>query len=515
MKSIKTRLMLWLMAWITVILGSTGLYSYLHDYGIDQSDFQTQRAAVRSRLSLSLPHGIWQLDDENVRLALDSELSWPSVIAINVKGESGLNLGRTRDNNGNLRDMLPNEHPKADDVLGIPIIYQGKEHLGTATVYLSHEALRARENQHLITIIAQILLLDGMIFFIMSFNLQRFIFQPLAKLQQALNTAIRAPDASGAQITHLADDEIGGIVNGFNRIVARTAADLVKRTAAEATAREEKEKAQQAYSQLIATQETLVEAEKMASLGSLVAGVAHEINTPVGITLTAASHLGTATSHITGKLESGNVKKSDFQSYLETAQECCELILANSERAANLIHSFKQVAVDQTSEARRSFHLHDYLNEVITSLKPRFKHTKVNIDIQCEEDILLDSYPGALAQVLTNLVVNALIHGYESGEIAGVILIEAHRHDDQHVSLAISDNGKGIAAENLGRIFDPFFTTRRGSGGSGLGLNIVYNIVRQRLGGNIEVHSELGQGTRFKLEMPCIAPTVQHKENVA
>lgn len=129
MKSIKTRLMLWLMAWITTILGTTGLYFYIHDYNIDQNDFQTQRAAVQSRLSLSLPHGIWQLDDENVRLALDSELSWPSVIAINVKGESGLNLGRTRDANGNLRDMLPNEQPKVDDTLSIPIIYQGKEHL--------------------------------------------------------------------------------------------------------------------------------------------------------------------------------------------------------------------------------------------------------------------------------------------------------------------------------------------------------------------------------------------------
>ncbi|OWY37304.1 histidine kinase [Xenophilus sp. AP218F] len=514
MKSIKTRLMLWLMAWITVILGSTGLYSYLHDHKLSQADYLTQRAAVQARLSMSLPHGIWQLDDENVRLALDSELSWPSIIAINVKGESGLNLGRTRGSNGEMRDMLPSEHPKTDDTLNIPIIYQGKEHLGTATVFLSRDALMQREQEHLIGIIAQILLLDGLIFVIMSFNLSRFLFLPLAKLQQALNTAIRAPDASGAQITHLSDDEIGGIVNGFNRIVARTAADLAKRTAAEAVAREEKEKAQQAYLQLMATQETLVEAEKMASLGSLVAGVAHEINTPVGVTLTAASHLGTATSHITGKLEEGNIKKSDFQSYLETAKECCDLILANSERAANLIHSFKQVAVDQTSEARRSFHLHDYLNEVITSLKPRFKHTNVTIDIQCEEDILLDSYPGAFAQVLTNLVVNALVHGFDGGSASGAITIQAERDSRQHVQLVVSDTGHGIAPENLGRIFDPFFTTKRGSGGSGLGLNIAYNIVKQRLGGNIEVHSQLGAGTSFTLTLPCTAPIPLHKENV-
>ena len=267
-------------------------------------------------------------------------------------------------------------------------------------------------------------------------------------------------------------------------------------------AHEEKEKTQQAYSQLIATQKTLIEAEKMASLGSLVAGIAHEINTPVGITLTAASHLDTATTEITSKLESGSIKKSDFHNYLEVAQECCRLILANSDRASNLIHSFKQVAVDQTGEARRSFLLHDYLNEVITSLKPSFKHTKVKIEIRCLDNILLDSYPGALAQVITNLVLNALIHGYDDGEVAGTILIEAHYSDDQHVMIKVSDQGKGIAPGDLGQIFEPFFTTRR-SGGSGLGLNIVYNTVNQQLRGKIEVASQLGHGTCFTMEIAC------------
>ena len=500
MKSIKIRLLLWLMALITGILGGTGFLIYLYDYQLDQKDFETQRAAVHSRLTVSLPHGVWQLDNENIRLTLDSELSWPSVKAIIVTGDSGLNIGRTRDANGQLRDLQPNELPSADDVLRVPIVHQ--EYLGSATVYLSHEALRERENQRLISIITQIVLLDISIFIIMSFNLHRFIFKPLAKVQRAVNTAIRSPNANAAQITPTSDDEIGGIVNGFNRIIDRTASELLKRTAAEAVAHEEKEKTQQAYSQLIATQKTLIEAEKMASLGSLVAGIAHEINTPVGITLTAASHLDTATTEITSKLESGSIKKSDFHNYLEVAQECCRLILANSDRASNLIHSFKQVAVDQTGEARRSFLLHDYLNEVITSLKPSFKHTKVKIEIRCLDNILLDSYPGALAQVITNLVLNALIHGYDDGEVAGTILIEAHYSDDQHVMIKVSDQGKGIAPGDLGQIFEPFFTTRR-SGGSGLGLNIVYNTVNQQLRGKIEVASQLGHGTCFTMEIAC------------
>lgn len=514
MKSIKTKLMFWLMAWITAILGTTGLFSYLHNQERNEADYQSQRAAVKARLAMSLPHSVWQLDDENVRLTLDSELSWPSIIAISVKGESGLSLGRSHDSDGSIRDMPPSEEPRSDDMLNIPIIYQGKEHLGNATVYLSRQALAKHQRDQLIELSAQILLLDVMIFMIMSFNLQRFLFQPLARLQQALNTAIRAPDASGAQVTHVADDEIGGIVNGFNRIVARTAGDLAKRTEAEAVARAERDRAEEAYRQLMEAQQTLVETEKMASLGSLVAGVAHEINTPVGITLTTASHLGTATSHIIEKVDGGTVKKSDFQAYLDTAKECSDLILSNAERAANLIHSFKQVAVDQTSEARRSFQLQDYLNEVITSLKPRFKHANTTINVQCEEDILLDSYPGSFAQVVTNLMVNSLVHGFENRS-SGKINIEARRDNPHYITLTLSDDGKGIPPENLSRVFDPFFTTRRGSGGSGLGLNIVYNIVRQRLGGSIEVHSEVNKGTTFTITMPCSAPVNQSKENIA
>ena len=185
-----------------------------------------------------------------------------------------------------------------------------------------------------------------------------------------------------------------------------------------------------------------------------MAGVAHEINTPVGITLTTASHLGTATSHIIEKVDGGTVKKSDFQAYLDTAKECSDLILSNAERAANLIHSFKQVAVDQTSEARRSFQLQDYLNEVITSLKPRFKHANTTINVQCEEDILLDSYPGSFAQVITNLMVNSLVHGFENRS-SGKISIEARRNNPHYITLTLSDDGKGIPPENLSRVFDP------------------------------------------------------------
>jgi len=286
---------------------------------------------------------------------------------------------------------------------------------------------------------------------------------------------------------------------------------LLQLTEAEFIAKEEKVKAQTAYRQLLEAQQTLVETEKLASLGGLVAGVAHEVNTPVGITLTTASHLALVTQQISESLKLGAIKKSDFQNYLNTARESCDLILSNAERAANLIQSFKQVAVDQTSEARRDFELNDYLHEIITSLQPKLRRTRIRVNIECPPDIKMDSFPGALSQVITNLVMNALIHAFDDTQV-GKISIQAQHLENDNVSLLIADNGSGIPSSYLHRVFEPFFTTKRGSGGSGLGLHIVYNIVRQQLWGTIEVKSTMGEGTSFLIVIPRKAPVPFLKE---
>ncbi|MGL4603709.1 MAG: sensor histidine kinase, partial [Iodobacter sp.] len=179
-------------------------------------------------------------------------------------------------------------------------------------------------------------------------------------------------------------------------------------------------------------------------------------------------------------------------------------ILSNAERAAQLIQSFKQVAVDQTSEARRSFELGEYMDEVIMSLKPTLKRTLVRIETACNEKILLDGYPGAISQIITNFLTNALAHAFSEGQ-EGLITLSASQTDHM-VTLRFEDNGAGIAPENLNKIFDPFFTTKRGSGGSGLGLNVVYNLVTQTLGGSLVVNSEPGKGTCFIACFPLVAP---------
>jgi len=248
-------------------------------------------------------------------------------------------------------------------------------------------------------------------------------------------------------------------------------------------------------------QKKLVEAEKMAALGGLVAGVAHEINTPVGIGVTAASHLEERVREFCELYNEGRASRRNFDRILDLCRESSAIILSNMKRAASLIQSFKQVAVDQSSHEIRRFFIGRYVDEVLMSLKAELRNSPCTVKTLCPVDFQVTTYPGALSQVLTNLIMNSIIHGFE-GKGSGTIVIDVEKKGE-NVLIIYSDTGKGIHGDNLKRIFDPFFTTRRGSGGSGLGLNIVYNLVTQTLGGQISCTSVVGKGTWFELEFPA------------
>ncbi|MGA1855646.1 ATP-binding protein [Azospirillum sp. 11R-A] len=258
---------------------------------------------------------------------------------------------------------------------------------------------------------------------------------------------------------------------------------------------------ERAYADLKETQANLVQAEKMASLALLVAGVAHEINTPIGIAFGCATHLSGRTGMLAEGFERGTMKKSELAAYVATASESSRLIEQNLTRAAELIQSFKRVAVDQTSEERRRFDLLAYLEEVVTSLGPTLRKSRHRVGIACSPGIPMDSFPGALSQVVTNLVMNALTHAFPA-DSRGHMVIDVDEMAEGEVEIRFADDGVGIAAENLPKVFEPFFTTRRGSGGSGLGLHIVFNLVTQSLGGRISVDSVPGDGTTFTLRIP-------------
>ncbi|MEG4573323.1 ATP-binding sensor histidine kinase [Microcoleus sp. N3A4] len=255
-----------------------------------------------------------------------------------------------------------------------------------------------------------------------------------------------------------------------------------------------------ALAHLKAMQSKLVEAEKMASLGGLVAGVAHEINTPVGVGVTVASALAEHTTEFASIYKSGKMKRSELEEFLDIATQSSNTLLINLNQAAALIQSFKEVAVDRSSEERRTFIVRDYLDEILIQLKPKLRNSKHSIEIKGDTKMALDSYPGALSQVVTNLLMNSLIHAYEPGA-TGKLAFDWQQEGDR-LRFEYSDDGQGIPPENLSKIFEPFFTTKRGQGGSGLGLHIVYNLVTQKLLGEIECKSEVGVGTKFIIKLP-------------
>jgi signal transduction histidine kinase len=238
----------------------------------------------------------------------------------------------------------------------------------------------------------------------------------------------------------------------------------------------------------------------MAALGGLVAGIAHEINTPIGIGVTAASLIADKILELTDALQNGTLKRSELDKFMDILQQSSRIVLSNLNRAAELIQSFKQVAVDQSSEERRAFYLKAYLEEVLLNLQPKLKRTKIKVQIDCADNIILDSFPGLISQIATNLVMNSLVHAYDSGD-NGTICFSVTQQPE-YLSFEYSDDGKGIPPDNIGKIFDPFYTTKRGQGGSGLGLHIVYNLVTQKLQGTITCESQVGVGTKFMMQIP-------------
>ena len=268
------------------------------------------------------------------------------------------------------------------------------------------------------------------------------------------------------------------------------------------------EKLEVTLDDLKATQGQLVEHEKMASLGSLVAGVAHEINTPIGVAYTASSHLEETVKSLNKSFLSGQLTKDEFSMAIESISECEQIICTNIQRAAELVRSFKMVAVDQSNEEARLFNLNDYFSSTITSLKPKIKKTHHSIELDVPENIHLHSFPGAYSQILTNLIINSVTHGF--GELEeGRITIQAEVEDNELI-IDFKDNGSGIDESIRDKLFEPFVTTNRVGGGSGLGTHIVYNLVTQVLEGSIAlIDSE--KGAHFQLRLPYTDPAIQTK----
>jgi signal transduction histidine kinase len=329
-------------------------------------------------------------------------------------------------------------------------------------------------------------------------GVDQLIFKRVRALQQALDHGV-ARDVADEMVAlpETAKDEFGAITRSINAITARLGQELDAGRASE-------EEARAALVHMQDAQEGLVRAEKMASLGRLVAGVAHELNTPIGNIMMVASTQQDVTRQLDHALASGTLTKTALTSMTERISEGAGLMLTSSRRAAELIQNFKQVAVDQTTDQLRDFELDRQISEMLSVINHVLSKTSIRLVQELEPAIEMHSYPGPLGQVVTNLVMNAIKHGFNDVG-PGTITVRCARDGDQ-ARITVADNGGGIAPENLGKIFDPFFTTKLGQGGTGLGLHISHNMVYGPLGGRMAVQSTVGIGTTFTLWLPFSAP---------
>ena len=344
-----------------------------------------------------------------------------------------------------------------------------------------------------------------------------YVTRPLAStIQSIANLSNNLQEAKISQPQGHEKSEIGILVNVANKhlediqavmLKLKNTEDKLKKHSdeLELTVEERTRDLTQSLEQLKSARDKLIESEKLAALGGLVAGVAHEVNTPLGISVTATSILSESLQNIKSKFADKSLSSQDFENYLTEADEVMTLLTKNMNRASKLISDFKRTAVDQTSEGYNEFNVSDTLSSLIASLHPELKKTKLNLELHCASDIKMKSYPGSLSQVFSNLILNSVNHAFDGIDHPSII-INVEKIDEQNVLFEYRDNGNGIDASLHQKIFEPFFTTKRGQGGSGLGLNIVYNIVNQKLIGTLHFDSSPGNGVYYHIELPTITP---------
>jgi signal transduction histidine kinase len=323
---------------------------------------------------------------------------------------------------------------------------------------------------------------------------------PLQQIMTAMH-AITSGDFNRKVQGTGAKDEVGEMARAVE--VFRENAIAKRKT--EDELRASKEKAENALHELNTAQQNLIDAERLAALGGLVAGVAHEVNNPIGISLTVASSFARRTEAFEAELNNGNgLRRSQLDEFVKTSRDAAQQLVGNLHRAGELIQSFKQVAVDRSHAERRTFRLSEATDQIIASLRPALKKASIALSVEVPENLVIDGYPGSYGQILTNLFLNAANHAFPDGR-SGTITISAKPRGNDDVEIIFADDGAGMTPDVQRQAFDPFFTTRRNEGGTGLGLHIVYNLVTQQLGGRMMLESRPGQGATFRIIMPKAA----------
>lgn len=482
-------------------------------------NYEKQTEAFRQRLedirvgySESLGSSLWFYDEIQIQSQVKGIMNLEAISYVRVTDNLNINIE-------------VGKRPHHTDIETLPIIFNDKA-IGVLEIAFDRDAVIAMASRAAMsTMIAQLvslLLLASMLGFVVHTLINRRISEMAAQVNERLSTNKYAPLAIA---TGKDKDEIDLLIQAFNALSEQMVDQLEQKTQAqqqlktinlelEDRVRERTHNLQktvdelnQTLAELHTTQSKLIEAEKLSSLGGMVAGIAHEINTPLGLCITVHSYINDNYQVMKSAFDKGTMRKQDMADFVAMMDESLSILDKNLQRAAHLIKSFKQVSEDQTGEHIRRFSLHDYLHEILETLSPKFKQTQHKVEIDCAENLWLETYAGSISQVMTNLIVNSLLHAFEHTK-EGLIRIQA-AEEKGNIVIRYTDNGCGLNAEARQKIFEPFYTTKRGQGGTGLGMHLVYNIVHQRLKGEIQVEDST-QGAAFRIVIPKI--TEEHHD---
>ncbi len=402
-------------------------------------------------------------------------------------------------------------------VLATPVTYNGQTY-GAIIFYVSTKEIPKQLLSYALLLLAGMVILV-FLSLIIIYKIQNYISMPIINLAKTAQEISLSEDYT-IRAKKMYNDEVGHLYDDFNSMLGkieqrgreRDEAETISRTyqahlerltnELEERVKERTAELQESLERLQSAQSQLVESEKMSALGNLVAGVAHEVNTPLGISITAASIFKNEIKTVQTMLAENKLSKSALEHFIETISEADEILIKNLDRAALLVRNFKKISVDQSSEEIRDFELNDYLQEVLSTFKNELKHRPVELKLKLDsEPIHMYSYPGAISQIVVNMLQNALLHGFDYDQ-EGEIVLETQHHDEG-VTIIFSDNGKGVDESVKHKIFEPFITTKRNKGGTGLGLNITYNLITQHLGGTIRLDTDYEEGARFIMTLPA------------
>lgn len=484
---------------------STASLIYIN-YKEEEQQFHQRVEEIQSSHMTSLANALWHFDNKQIKVqgAGIQNLYYIGYVRISSDGKTFYKSGQLSNNLEKDHFIIPIQHNKR-------VI--GELEVGFARDTILQDIIHSAQQMIYMQILAGLLLAS-----LLFWRVHRIVTRHLIDLNRQLGDKGRQHNHQHLSLQRRnVTDELSALVSSFNQLTDEINSELLSKETAQAQLAETNNLLEQRVEErtqnlqdavdelhntlenLQNTQDQLIESEKLSSLGGMVAGVAHEINTPIGLCITTHSFVKDLLVDMHKKFEDGSISKSNFNEFMVSMTDSIDILSKNLERAAKLIKSFKHVSEDQTGEALRRFNLHEYLNEILSTLNPKLRTTRHSVAINCPNNIELEGLPGALSQVITNLIMNSLLHGFEGIE-QGRITIEAELQKNK-VVLLYTDDGIGLTKESQQKIFEPFYTTKRGYGGTGLGMHLVYNLVSQTLQGSIQLQ-QASQGCAFIITIP-------------